>query len=1156
MKALFKTEATCTRCGRTKPAADFGRRGTKLREYCKMCQSEENRLSYLCRIIGRKRRRFKDVFEDLEFEPLDQNQKENAGNILTIEDALRRNKRLVQFILKNSKLDSKRYSRYVELETLCELHNVKYEKSFTRVVTSRFNFSSFSSIPNLVKALLEDTRNKLDIDYEGYGLVFNKILHFKFKFSRFKESKGGCFKHLPKVIEDLKCCRNPKNTDNACAIWCLKEYFSMRKLDQQPNHKDVDLPLKVSDVPKLERLNKLNINVFVLNEISKKLNKKQKKIQKNLQNFKYPNNLMVRRIYPFKFRRIEPNDVNLLLYKKHYSLITDLGRLTGFEENVCFNCDNTFSTRDQLAEHELYCKNYEACKVSLTKNKFLRFENLQNKVSVPFIIYSDFESVLEEISEKQGTMLKTQKHVPSAFAFFTVCRPDERHNNFKLFSGQGAAAKFVEMLISELVRIRQIMEVEKSINMTRENEVEFEEATNCYLCGNLFSVDDEKVRDHCHISGKYRGAAHNSCNLTKLRQKNFVPIVFHNLEGYDSHLFIKELSKVGDIDIIPKTTEKYISFTVNFDEPELHNSLKARFIDSFLFLSASLEELGSNLHSFKYIKNKEYCKKQYYPYDYINSFERLSEPNLPPIECFYSKMKEEGITEEQYAHACKVFRDQGCKSIEDYQNFYLRIDVLLLAEVFEEFRTLAIADYELDPANYVSLPSYSWDACLKFTGVSLHTLQDLRILDLFDGNAIRGGISTVCEKCYATADIDHQIIYLDANNLYGHSMSQPLPLGDFVDRPDLSDDLSLSKIRTTLSMNTYDINTDMCIKQKSYILVVDVDYPSYLHPLHNAYPLMPEHLNGKLCPNLFNKRMYLVHARNLLFYIDHGLVLRKIHRVLEFTESNWLKNYIDFNTRKRAASKTDFEKRFYKLLNNSVYGKTMENIRKRVNMKLVRTSKQAQRAANSLLYKRYAILDDDLAVVELYKSEIVYNKPIYLGFIILELSKLHMYTFHYDVMLANFNLALLYTDTDSLIYEVETRNFFEDCERKGIMGYFDTKDDKMVGKFKDEFAKTRIVSFVALQSKTYSVLTAEDTESHKCKGVKKSVIKKAITHENFKEALFQGKEMEVRFYIFKTEKHDVKTVRITKMALTPKDDKRERVPGTVLTRAPGFAAIS
>ena len=230
----------------------------------------------------------------------------------------------------------------------------------------------------------------------------------------------------------------------------------------------------------------------------------------------------------------------------------------------------------------------------------------------------------------------------------------------------------------------------------------------------------------------------------------------------------------------------------------------------------------------------------------------------------------------------------------------------------------------------------------------------------------------------------------------------------------------------------------------------------------------------------------------------------------------------------------------------------MENIRKRVNMKLVRTNKQAQRAANRINFKRYEIFDDNLAVVELYKKELVYNKPIYLGFTILELSKLHMYTFHYDVMLLNFNIALLYTDTDSLVYEVETKNFFEDCKAKGILNYFDTKNDKIVGKFKDEYAGERITSFVALQSKSYSIQTSENKTCNKCKGVKKKILQSSISHQDYLNTLFKNIEKTVDFYIFKTEKHNIKTVRLSKVALTRKDEKRQRVPGTVITRAFGF----
>ena len=541
---------TCSKCFEARPLEMFGISKGKMRSYCNFCKSRENRVAYLCRILGRKRRRFMNVFEDITLEPVEEKRKVN------FDDSVEDQKKFLSYNLKTIKKTLKSSEqKYVEIDVECLLYNKKMEKQFVNIKSLRYNVATKTNVRELTERMIKDIKRKFDWDYEGYGLVFEKITKIKLKTTKHTTKKGGCYKRLPPEIEKLNCCRNPKNKDALCALYCLQEFFNWKGISKEVLSKDLQFPLKLSDFHRLESLNGVRINVFSLNYTSKKklaLNAAKPKVQK---------------IYPFKFRKLSESDANLLLYKNHYVLITNLEKLMGANKNMCFNCSNSFGSKEELEMHEFYCQNYEACKISLSKQSFIKFENLQNKVVVPFIIYADFESILTSINETQKNIVKTQKHEASAFAFFTVCKLDESLNTFKLFSGSETSLNFCKILENEIVRIRHLMENEKGIVMSQEEEESFQNSKVCYLCGKEFSLEDQKVRDHCHLTGKYRGAAHNSCNLTKLKQKNFVPVVFHNLEGYDSHLFIKELSRIGDIEIIPKTAEKYMSFTVNFDNP-------------------------------------------------------------------------------------------------------------------------------------------------------------------------------------------------------------------------------------------------------------------------------------------------------------------------------------------------------------------------------------------------------------------------------------------------------------------------------------------------------------------------------------------------------------------------------------------------------------
>jgi hypothetical protein len=233
----------------------------------------------------------------------------------------------------------------------------------------------------------------------------------------------------------------------------------------------------------------------------------------------------------------------------------------------------------------------------------------------------------------------------------------------------------------------------------------------------------------------------------------------------------------------------------------------------------------------------------------------------------------------------------------------------------------------------------------------------------------------------------------------------------------------------------------------------------------------------KLIPNLNSKSKYVVHYRNLKFYLAQGLVLSKIHRGVSFTQSPWLKPYIDFNTNKRKVAKNATEKDFFKLMNNSVFGKTMENLRKRVNIELVNTQKRLRKLAAKPNFQAFKIFHEDLAAVHMKKVKIVLNRPTYVGFCILDMSKLLMYDFHYNHMKAAYGQGakLLFTDTDSLCYEVQTHDIYADMGKN--IDLYDTSDypthhplystvnKKILGKMKDECGGTVVEEFVGLRTR-------------------------------------------------------------------------------------------
>ena len=335
------------------------------------------------------------------------------------------------------------------------------------------------------------------------------------------------------------------------------------------------------------------------------------------------------------------------------------------------------------------------------------------------------------------------------------------------------------------------------------------------------------------------------------------------------------------------------------------------------------------------------------------------------------------------------------------------------------------------------------------------------------------------------------IMYLDANNLYGWAMSQYLPTGGF---------------RWMTEKQIQKVNMAACAedRKKGMILEVDLEYPKELHELHNDYPLAAEKIKvtkemlsphckniqeqfgisigqvAKLIPTLSSKKNYVLHYRNLQLYLSLGLKLKKVHRVLEFDQSPWLAQYINFNTQKRMNAKNAFEKDFFKLMNNSVYGKTCGNLRKRVDVRLVTDQKKLSKLVSKPTFVNSKIFNEDLVAVHKIKETRTMDRPAYVGMCILDSSKTLMYDVHYNYIKSRYNnkAKLLFTDTDSLCYEIETRDVYKELwEDKQLFDnsdypkdslYFSVENKKVIGKFKDEAAGMPIVEFIDLGSKMYS----------------------------------------------------------------------------------------
>ena len=438
---------------------------------------------------------------------------------------------------------------------------------------------------------------------------------------------------------------------------------------------------------------------------------------------------------------------------------------------------------------------------------------------------------------------------------------------------------------------------------------------------------------------------------------------------------------------------------------------------------------------------------------------------------------------------------------------------------------------------------------------------------------LRGGMTqTTCKKVeannkYMGSDYDKNkassyINYLDANNLYGLSMIQKLPYRNLKWDDKITED---------------DI-TNYNNGRTGYILEVDLEYPKELHDLHNDYPLAPEVMNvktnmlsekqvdiyklingskepkdektKKLILNLNDKSKYVVHIRTLQFYLKHGLKLKKIHRAKKF-EQEILKPYIEFNTEKRKNARHDFEKDIFKLLNNAVFGKTMEDKRKHLDFEIVSDERRFMTCVNNPSFKHSHIINENLVGVEKQKPKLKLDKPIFIGMSILDLSKQHMYKFYYDVMKPKYgdNIKMVYTDTDSFVFHTKTDDIYQDLkeinDEMDFSGYdknhkcYDATNKKVLGKFKDECEGKIMTGFIGLRPKCYAFkIHGDDTEYKKCKGTAKNTVKRKIKYDDYNQVLETNEVIHRSFNSIRSKNHKIFSINTTKVSLNSYENKR------------------
>ena len=736
----------------------------------------------------------------------------------------------------------------------------------------------------------------------------------------------------------------------------------------------------------------------------------------------------------------------------HYVLIINLMKLVakikGREyrdgNELCRKCFHVCSSAQLITSHQKFCLENDSVQITMpTGDKNVKFENYAARWFSPFVVYLDLESLVVPVATVRSnptisSSSALEQHLPCSYCMIVVERNNPEQLHFDIYTGPDCMERFVtkiEKLAIHFYRQKRKFPCFLGTAPPRDTW------SKCWICNVDFNNDAEKVLDHCHFNGKFIGYAHSECNL-KRRTVNYTPVIVHNMMNYDLHHIehaLHSASQSTKIEVIPTNDEKFIAlnFGVFIETRKRKRDEVAvyeyhRFIDSFKFMPCSLDKLVQSLTDTKFSlldhfyrgytdeQRKLLKKKGNFPYSYVDSFTKLSDLSLPSLKNWKNSLKDNQIdvTNEELIQLNNVFKVFNCESLKQFLELYFTGDVLQLACWFEELRSVCYNTYGLDCSQFYTASNFSGSACLKVCEPELELLTDRRIIDMTE-RMMRGGLSSVLSSRQEVAnntmlpEFDESkdvssIINIDANNLYGGIMLHyPLPLKDF----ELVDDISLDEILQTEDEG--DIG---------FMVEVDLVYPDELHDKHADYPLVPDKepidplelsdfqtslknalkltasKTNKLRQTFHPKRNYVVHYRNLKFYVNNGIKITKVHQVVKFRQSKWLSSYIALNTQKRQEAYTKFDQDFYKLISNSTFGKFYQSLRNRVSVSFIKTEEELLKATSEGNISLIKIIDENLTLITKKKQSILWNKPTIVGASILDLSKLFMLEFHYNVM--------------------------------------------------------------------------------------------------------------------------------------------------------------
>ena len=828
-------------------------------------------------------------------------------------------------------------------------------------------------------------------------------------------------------------------------------------------------------------------------------------------------------------------------------------------KTVCSYCMGAIPS-EKLENHEELCKTFtsSACIKNLPKHKMYKFTRLNATELSPFVVVYDTETFKNEKNE----------HSLLAYSFIII----DKHNRvvcqeLKTIGKSQTSNEFANEFITDIddciAKVYEEYQALLNCNpvLTHEDDISHASKTSCEVCNIPSGVDIVKNRHHrwdqkleyneagLLVKGNYVGALCTQCNMLISAKYCELPVIAHNSGRFDSKFIIDGFREehFKSIELLHKTGENFLNIKIKSNK----GKFSLCYIDSFNFLSSSLETLINDLnvsqHTFSIFDNyfenvKSYPssvitklkRKNVFPYEYITSVKQAYDTKeLPSMKGFYSTLKESDVTPENYSFACEMFKETGCNSLMDYLKLYLECDVLLLAEVVLAFRKEMVNRSGLDPLCFLSAPGFSMEAALFESKIKIELIKDVEIYTLFEKN-IRGGFSCAIEgyyelnnkylKHFKSDEANTFAVMLDFNSLYASCLVSDLPTGKIYEL-------------TPSEIESFTIDQALTNTNYSFCMLIDYEIPDDVKIKTDEFPLGLHHFtpnendlseftktllqNGNMKANSTSKlvashlpqKNYLISLELLQHHTTLGLIATKIHRIFRFKKEPVFKSFIEKNIEARKQCTSKAKSNYLKLLNNSIFGKCLFNVRKHSEkIALVTNKKQFETYINKHSLKECVPISENALLIKYHSNNIQLAYPLHIGFFILEKAKHFMYNFYYNVLKKKFgsNVKLCYTDTDSLLLRFNDVDVFEQFKVPPLSDYVDTSNfnpshelysDHNKGKLgflKSETGGDLIKEYVCLQAKCYSILLDDDKTKLAAKGVT-SHKQHFLTHSLYKD---------------------------------------------------------